>query len=258
MPTTTARIDVDVADQSLWRRLRDGDRSARAELVERHIGLATRLARRTKLKVPAHVDFEDLFSDACVGLMGAIDRFDVDAGYSFGAFATPRISGAINDGLRTRDTMPRGAHARLRALEIREEALSQKLGRSPTRAEIAALPGLSTSELEALDQLRIRRAGVSLDAPVSEDNADWGGLIGDDAFTPDERAERQSATEVLLSAVMDLPERERMVILWRFFDEQTQASIAPRLGVTESRICQLQAAALKRLRESVRREELNP
>lgn len=255
--TIITTVEIDAVEKEQWRRLRDGDLSARGELVERYIDLASRLARRTKLKVPAHVEFGDLFSDACLGLLNAIDRFDVDAGYSFGAFATPRIHGALNDGLRSRDSMPRGSHARLRRLESCRESLAQQLGRLPTRAELAATPELSEKELDALDQLRIRRAGVSLDAPVSEENADWGSQIGDSAPTPEEHAERCSASQTLLDAVMKLPERERKVILWRFFDEDTQATIAPRLGVTESRICQIQAAALERLVDSVRREELN-
>lgn len=231
----------------LLRYHRDGDLGAREELVERFLPLARQLARRY---ARGREPLEDLVQVASVGLVKAIDRFDVERKTSFSSYAVPTMLGELRRHFR--DTgwalhVPRGMQERALEVEHAVEALSARHGRAPSPAEIGDYVGATPEEvLSAMGAHRAAEA-VSLDAERgSEDGerATRGELIGaeDGGY---ELVEYGSAIAGTLQA---LPERDRLVLELRFAGDLTQTEIAARIGVSQMQVSRLMRRALERLR----------
>ncbi len=224
---------------------RTGDRALRDELVLEHIGLARALARRYAGRGES---LDDIQQVAMMGLVKAVDRFDPDRGLSFTTFAVPTITGEIKRHFRDRTwstRVPRGLQELALRLGNVVRTLSQELGRSPSVAEIAeALEVDEESVLEAMEVSRSYRA-ASLDAPAEDDsgrsmNDDVLGRV-DGAF---EAVEQRMTVDHLLST---LSERDRTIVVLRFFENKTQSEIAAEIGISQMHVSRLLARALERL-----------
>jgi RNA polymerase sigma factor for flagellar operon FliA len=224
--------------------------SDQERLLLEHLPIVRFLARRIHERLPQHVDIEDLVSAGVVGLMDAFTKFDPQKKVQFRSYAQFRIRGAILDSLRTLDWSPRDLRRKGRAAEEAVRILTARMGRSPSEAEIAAEMGLGLEEYQSLlGDLK----GLEIGTLHLEHNEDSGdeeiayipGRPEDDPLFCCLRGELK---EKLTSAIEQLPERERLVMTLYYFEELTMREIGLGLGVVESRVSQIHASAVVRLR----------
>lgn len=234
---------------ALWRRWRDqGDTEARRELLGRYLGLVHHAAREVAPRVRDAVSLDELVSAGSLGLMQAMAGFDIDRGLAFSTFAMRRIRGAILDELRARDPLSRADRAHVRRLDSAVAELEQRAGRAPTPREVAQHLGVDNDTLHRWRERTAHAGPVSLESePNGRLLADQLGDNGGEAVHGAvELAERRG---VIQAALAGLPSRERLVVSRSYFEEKPLREIAEELGVTESRVCQLRAQALARLRK---------
>ncbi|CAM3051118.1 SigB/SigF/SigG family RNA polymerase sigma factor [Prescottella defluvii] len=232
----------------------DGDDVARDELrsaiITRCLPLAEHIARRFDRRGEP---FDDLVQVARLGLLNAVDRYDVDRGSDFLAFAVPTIMGEVRRHFRDTGWAVR-VPRRLKELHFEitraSSALSQRLGRSPTFREIAVDLGVTEEDVEQGLQAASGYQALSVDAAArSEDGSTLGDLLGGD----DDALAGIDDHETLRAILDDLPERERTVLLLRFFRDQTQSQIAARIGVSQMHVSRILSDTLAKLRERVER-----
>ena len=256
-PVSSQRNDVGASqslgirareDLELLRRYhREGDAAARDELVERMLPVVRQLARRYQR---GSEQLDDLVQVGSLGLVKAIDRFDVERGSPFMRYAVPTILGEIKRHFR--DTgwaahVPRGMQERVMEVKGAMEELGSKLGRSPSPRELADALSLQLEEvLEALEAATAY-AAVSLDAPRPGDD-------GERETYAESMGERDGSYELVedaatvLPALGVLPERERLIVHLRFAEDLTQSEIAERIGVSQMHVSRLLRRALARVR----------
>jgi RNA polymerase sigma-B factor len=233
---------------------REGDRAARDELVARFTPLAEQLARRYSSSEPV----EDLRQVAMVGLLKALDRFDIDRGVAFSSYAVPTMLGEIKRYFRDSGWavhVPRAAQERALALGRVSRELSAHLGRAPSVAELAA--EMELTQEEVLDALHAGNAfdTVSLDArragaePGSERET-YAESIGEE----DDRLELAEYTASIEAALASLDPRDRVVLHLRFAEDLTQSEIAERIGVSQMQISRILRRAIAQLRDAAGEE----
>jgi RNA polymerase sigma-B factor len=236
---------TDVDERQLLRRWRDErDERARSELVERTLPLARTLARRYANKGETLDDLEQV---AALGLVKAIERFDLDREVRFTTFAVPTIAGEIKRHFRDRGWMvrvPREVQELSARLTIQRERLTRELGRSPTVPELARAAEAGIEQvLEALGAADAYRA-LSLDEPLGD------GLDALDSLGgPDIGFERVEQRHLLRSGLEHLPAREREILHLRFYEGLTQREIARRVGVSQMHVSRLIRRSIESLRE---------
>jgi RNA polymerase sigma factor for flagellar operon FliA len=233
---------------ALWRRWRDqGDVEARRELLGRYLGLVHHAAREVAPRVRDAVSLDELVSAGSLGLLQAMAGFDIDRGLAISTFAMRRIRGAILDELRARDPLSRADRAHVRRLDSAVAELEQRRGRAPTPGEVAQHLGVDHDTLHRWRERTAHAGPVSLESePNGRLLSDQIGDNGDElVHGAIELAERRG---VIQAALNGLPSRERLVVSRSYFEEKPLREIARELGVTESRVCQLRAQALARLR----------
>jgi RNA polymerase sigma factor FliA len=219
-----------------------------------HLPVVRFLARRIHERLPQHVEIEDLISAGVVGLMDAFAKFDPEKKVQFRSYAQFRIRGAILDSLRTLDWSPRELRRKGRAVEESVRVLTSRLGRAPSESEVAAEMAISLDEYH---QLLGDLKGLEIGTLHVERNED----SGDEELAyvpgrPDEdplfRCLRGELEERLTEAIGKLPERERLVMTLYYYEEMTMREIGLALGVVESRVSQVHASAVARLRASLK------
>jgi RNA polymerase sigma-B factor len=229
----------------------DPRRSAvRDELVTMHLPLVRHLARRYRDRGEST---DDLVQVGTVGLIKAVDRFDLSRGVEFSTFATPTILGEIKRHFRDRTwalRVPRRLQELQAQVTSRSEELTRTLHRAPTVRELAA--SLDVTEDEILEALEARHAynATSLEASAG-DGADGGSALADRFGELDPAFERVEYRESLRPLLDGLPERERRIVLLRFFHNMSQTQIADELGISQMHVSRLLAKALARLREGL-------
>ena len=229
------------------------DPKLREQLIMHYVHLVRFVVGRLGIPSTSTLDADDLLSFGVIGLINAIDRFEPDRGIKFEAYATARIRGAVIDQLRALNWMPRSAVTRSRQLERMLAEMEQRLGRPAHEDEIAAEFGVSIERYRHM----LVEAGtsiLSLDAPLApmrpdDDTASLSELLEDtSAPSPSEEAERNEQQQQLAAALHRLPPRERLLISLYYDDELTMKEISQIMHVSESRVCQLHAQAVLRLR----------
>jgi len=225
---------------------------SREEAIHKYLYLVKYVAGRIYVNLPSNVDLNDLINDGVFGLMDAIEKYDGSRAVKFETYAITRINGAILDALRSLDWVPRTVRQRSRALDHTYERLECELGRDPTDGELAARMQLSVREL---DRMRQRARGtnvVSLEEPISKNGESeiyLGDTLEDLESDVTGEIERSELHEELVGAVASLPSQERTVIQHYYFYGETLKQIKALLGVSESRVSQIHAAAVGRLRK---------
>jgi RNA polymerase sigma-B factor len=241
------RLGEQEPDTPVWRALRD-------ELVHRHLPLVQFLARRFRDRGEA---LPDLVQVATIGLIKAVDRFDPERGVEFATFATPTIAGEIKRHFRDRAWavhVPRKLQEQKAVVSRATTSLFQTLGRSPTVTELAA--STSLSEEQVLESLEIQAyTTVSLDAEPSGDAPALGTSLGEMLGELDAALEKVEYREALRPMLEKLGERERHILLLRFFSGMTQSEIASEIGISQMHVSRLLARTLARLREGLLAEE---
>ena len=227
----------------LWQQWKQqADEEARGLLVLHYSPLVKFVAGRLRSTMPAHVDQGDLVSDGVIGLMDAVEKFDPARGLKFQTYAVPRIHGAIVDGLRAADWVPRSTRAQIRALDRAAVELGSRLGRPPTTDELAVALDVT---VEAVRRTRDEQARTST-VPLANDH-DEPSLPAADLMPGDGDA----LPEGFGDAMRSLPERDQIVLALYYWERLTLAEIGRVLGVSESRISQLHSRATASLRTAL-------
>jgi RNA polymerase sigma factor for flagellar operon FliA len=242
--------------RELWRRYKaDGDEKARERLVVAYSPLVKFIAGRMASGLPSHVEESDLISYGLLGLIGAIERFDLEREIKFETFAVARVKGAIIDELRSLDWVPRSVRARARDVERAHQKLEGRLQRGPTDEEMAAELDLT---LEGFQDVLLEIANSSVLAlddlwtfadPEGGSQVSVLDTIQDPAgIDPEDEAHASELKDRLADAIESLPERERLVVALYYYENLTLREIGEVLGVTESRVSQLHTKAVIGLR----------
>lgn len=210
------------------------------------------LARRMAATMPNSIDVGDLVQDGVIGLIDAANRFDEGRGIKFETFAERRVRGAMIDALR-RDAWPRGVRRQRRELDAAREALRRELGHEPSMADLAARVG---SDEKRLSRTIVRINTIEATSPLANgDNFDEAclptALVPSEPDSPHKAYEKLETKERVRSAIGSLPKREQKVIALYYYNEVTMKEIGAEIGVNESRVSQLHARAIRRLRESL-------
>ena len=226
--------------------------ASQAKRVEAGIPFVEALARRMAATMPHSIDLSDLVQDGVIGLIDAAHRFDDSRGIKFETFAERRIRGAMIDALR-KDAWPRGVRRVRRELEAAREKLRASLGHEPSLAELAKAVG---SDEKRLGKTIVRINTIESTSPFS--NADTvdesqlpAVLVPAEPERPDLQYERDEVRDRVRNAIATLPAREQRVIALYYYNEVTMKDIGAELGVNESRVSQLHARAIRRLREAL-------
>ena len=202
--------------------------------------------------MPHSIDLSDLVQDGVIGLIDAAHRFDDSRGIKFETFAERRIRGAMIDALR-KDAWPRGVRRVRRELEAAREKLRASLGHEPSLADLAQAVG---SDEKRLGKTIVRINTIESTSPFSSaENVDEAQLpavlVPAEPERPDMQYERDEVKTRVRNAIATLPPREQRVIALYYYNEVTMKDIGAELGVNESRVSQLHARAIRRLREAL-------
>ena len=216
------------------------------------IPFVEQLARRVAATMPHSIDIGDLVQDGVIGLIDAAHRFDEARAIKFETFAERRVRGAMIDALR-KDAWPRGVRRQRRELEAAREELRRELGAEPSLADLAAKMG---SDEKRLSRTIVRIHAIESTSPLANnENLDEStlpaALIPSEPEQPDTAYERSETKLRVRAAIASLPVREQKVIGLYYYGEATMKQIGSEIGVNESRVSQLHARAIRRLRESL-------
>lgn len=239
----------DNPDLSLhWERwLHRGDSGARDHLAIHYSPLVKFVAGRIGAGLPSGVDPGDLVGAGIFGLLDALDRFEPDRGVKFETFATPRIRGAIYDGLRELDWVPRSVRSRARSVEQAFGELEARFGRAPTDDELAEHLSITEAELDnwlkSIASTTVGPLDRLVEAGHEPAAVDQRGLD-----TPIAVVEDGEMREAMRSEIRALPDREKLVLSLYYDEGLTLAEIGEVLGVTESRVSQIHTRAVLHLR----------
>ena len=202
--------------------------------------------------MPHSIDIGDLVQDGVIGLIDAANRFDEDRGIKFETFAERRVRGAMIDALR-KDAWPRGVRRQRRELEAAREQLRRELGYEPSLADLAAKVG---SDEKRLSRTIVRINTIESTSPLatadhSDDSTLPAALLPSEPERPDAATSGARCGTACGPRLQSLPSRERKVIGLYYYGEVTMKQIGQEIGVNESRVSQLHARAIRRLRDAL-------
>lgn len=197
---------------------------------------------------PGAVDRDDLISDGVIGLIDAIEKFDMNLGNKFETYAVRRIRGQMIDKLRSLDWVPRSVRGKARDIAEQREELELEIGRPATHEEVAQHLGLTMEQYwEAQSAATVSRLEYST-VGYQDGESDRHDTLIDPTSNPVEYAETQEVRERIIEAIVDMDERSKTILVLYYLHEMTLAEIGQILGVTESRVCQLQSKVLGTLK----------
>lgn len=231
----------------------------RDQLVQRLTPLVKRIAFHLLARLPSNVQVEDLIQNGMLGLLDAMGRFEAGQGAQFETYASQRIRGAMLDGLRSNDWLPRSLRRELRRVEAMIAQLEQENGRPPGEAELAAALDLTLADYQKMLQEARGHQVLYFDDMVAEDGEDFlERHFVDDESDPLHQLEEANLREHLVAAIAELPEREKLVMALYYEEELNLREIGEVLNVTESRVCQLHSQAIARVRARLFAGEMPP
>lgn len=213
-------------------------------LARKYMPLVRKIGWHVHGRVSNAIDIEDLLQIGMVALVEAANSFE-DRGFGFASYAQMRIRGAMIDHLRRHATICRSAMARRKQLNAARNRLEQRLGRSPTDAEMSVEMGLSPADYRQIVDSSEIAQHQSMDE-VYSDQSMWFADVEDRA---DDAMERESLKKALAHGIGKLPEREAMVLQLYFVEEMNLEEIGQTLDIGAARVCQIKKAALMKLRD---------
>jgi RNA polymerase sigma factor for flagellar operon FliA len=242
-----------VDEEKLWEKYKSNNsQKAKEKLILEYIPLVKHIAGKIIVDLPDRFDFEDLVNYGVLGLIDAIDRFDHQRGIKFSTYAVPRIKGAIYDELRRIDWVPTQVRRKSKQLSRALRELENELGRSPTDEEIRNKLDLTVEEFRNFLQEVNIPENISLEkfiSPQAKDSVKLKDMIQDDSeVEPDQVFAYNQIKEVLGNAIDKLPEKEKLVVSFYYYEDLTLQEIGEIMELTTARISQLHTKAIFRLR----------
>jgi RNA polymerase sigma factor for flagellar operon FliA len=236
----------------------------RGKIINEFAPLIKYIASRIAIRLPPHIDLNDLINAGVIGLIDAIEKFDASKQIKFKTYAEFRITGAILDELRSMDWVPRSVRQKARKVEDAYSRLEYNLGRPASDDEVAKEMNV---DMDTFYRLLSETASVSLLSldDLGEDDNDLSKrnllefIIQDDKDWPSHKIRYAEVRTMVAKAIQSLPEKERMVISLYYYDELTMKEIGHVLKFTESRVSQIHTKAILRLRSKMQKilKEIN-
>ncbi len=225
----------------------------RDQLAKHYAPLVKRIAYQLMAKLPASVQVEDIIQNGMLGLLDAMSRYEEGLGAQFETYAVQRIRGAMLDGLRENDWLPRSLRRDMRRIETAIHTLEQQKGRQPTEGELAESLGMPLGEYQKMLQEARGYQLVYFEDFTDGDDDDYldRHSVGTEDLDPLARLLDKNMRDVLVRAIGDLPDREKTVMGLYYEEDLNLREIGEILGVSESRVCQLHSQAIARLRSRI-------
>jgi RNA polymerase sigma factor for flagellar operon FliA len=220
-------------------------------LVNHYTPLVKRIAYHLMAKLPASVQVDDLVQNGMIGLLDALGRFEEGLGAQFETYAVQRVRGAMLDGLRENDWLPRGIRKEMRRVESALQKLGHEQGRQPSEGELAAALDMSLADYQKLLQEARGHQIIYLEDLSGEDEDYLEHHSTGISLDPLAMLEESSMRNALVAAIAELPEREKLMMALYYEQDLNLREIGEVMGVTESRVCQLHTQAVVRLRAAV-------
>jgi len=247
--------------EQLWHQWkRKNDPQAKNKLIESYLPLVRYVVNRFSNRYPRNVHRDDLISYGTFGLIDAVEKFDLERGLRFETYASWRIRGAMIDGLRQNDWVPRTIREKAKNIEVAYEELEQKYMRTVTDEEVSEHLQVSVEQFQKMLQEISLTALTSLEEPIKEEEMETRKmlLMDEQAKNPDHKVNEVYQKETLAQAIERLTEREKVVVSLFYYEELTLSEIAEVMSLTPSRISQLHSRAMLRLRDALacRKHEL--
>jgi len=242
---------VDVMEiTELWKNYKETyDNEFRNELVLKYSWLVKSIVRRISPISGSYTEAEDLNSYGIIGLIKAIEKFDLEKGVTFETFATYRIRGEMIDFMRRNDWVPRSVRKRILEVEDASSALINELGRQPTQTELGIKLGFEAGELTQTLSDRERFSLVSFEELIYDSVQVDSELVSD---TPEGHLQEFELLEVLTKSLNELPERDRLIVTLYYFEELNLKEISGILGVSESRVSQIHSKAIEKMKKNLK------
>ncbi len=237
--------------ENLWSEyLKDkGNKQLRDKLIVQYIYLARYVVGRIKVNLPSSFSFDDIVSFGIEGLIDAIIKYYPSKGAKFESYALMRIRGAIIDKIRSADWLPRTLRKKIKEIRIATERLKQQIGRAPTTKEVADMVGMSEEKVLEIMSSDVNVNSIYDKKGTGDDSVEIIDTIEDEhSDKPEEEIERRDAKKELEAALKKLPERERTLLVFYYHENMTLKEIGEAINVSESRVCQLHAQAIMKLR----------
>lgn len=234
------------------------DRNNREQIIKDYVPLVKFVAHRIASRLPSHVELDDLINSGILGLMDAIEKFEPARNIKFKTYAELRIKGAILDGLRDLDWVPRSLRRKKKDIEGAYHSLEQQMGRAATDEEVAVHLGIPLEELHKnLDELKGVTLGTFVEVGEDGEGESLISFVPDpDAEDPHQTFQASEIKEILRTAMEVLPKKEKFVVQLYYFDELTMKEIGTLLNITESRVSQLHTKAMLRLRGKLLEQQI--
>ncbi|MEE2987596.1 MAG: FliA/WhiG family RNA polymerase sigma factor [Nitrospinota bacterium] len=229
----------------------------REAIIMEYAPMIKYVASRIALRLPPHIEVDDLISVGVLGLMDAIGKYDPNRGAKFKTYAEFRVRGAILDELRSMDWVPRSVRQKATSIDAVVQKLQAKLGRPPSDEEVAGEMGVSLDEFftrlnqtQSIPILSLEDLGIAKESGEQKSLLDC--LAGKSDSDPQTQLRLNELKEIIAKAIDTLPEKERLMISLYYYEELTMKEIGEILSITESRVSQIHSKAVFRLRTKLK------
>ena len=225
------------------------NKQARDTLIVQYIYLVRYVVGRVKVSLPVTISIEDIAGYGVEGLINAIERFSPQKNTRFETYALIRVRGAILDRIRSEDFLPRSVRKKIKDIKQAAEVLKQQLGRTATSTEIANYLDMDVDKVNQVMSEDVVVTSIYDKRGTSEDSMEIIDTIEDsNKLNPQERMEEKNVKTDLQKALQRLPERERVLMVLYYQENMTMKEIGETIGMSESRVCQLHAQAIMKLK----------
>lgn len=225
------------------------NKSIRDTLIVQYIYLIRYVVGRVKVTLPSTISIEDIAGYGVEGLINAIERYSPQKNTRFETYALIRIRGAILDRIRAQDFLPRSVRKKIKDIKNAQEHLKQELGRMPTTTEVASHLDMEPDKVLQLLSEDTTMTSLYDKKGNTDDSVEIIDTIQDtNKLNPQEQAEEQNVKQELEKALKRLPERERIIMVLYYQENMTLKEIGATINMSESRVCQLHAQAIMKLK----------
>ena len=225
------------------------NKNARDTLIVQYIYLIRYVVGRVKITLPSTISIEDIAGYGVEGLINAIERYSPQKNTRFETYALIRIRGAILDKIRAQDFLPRSVRKKIKDIKQAQEHLKQELGRIPTTNELASYLDMEPEKVTQLLSEDTTITSLYDKKGSTDDSVEIIDTIQDtNKLNPQEQAEEKNVKQELEKALLRLPERERIIMVLYYQENMTMKEIGETINMSESRVCQLHAQAIMKLK----------
>ncbi len=225
------------------------NKAARDALIVQYIYLIRYVVGRVKVTLPATISVEDIAGYGVEGLINAIERYSPQKNTRFETYALIRIRGSIIDRIRAQDFLPRSVRKKIKDIKNAQESLKQELGRMPTTSEVAQYLDMEPEKVNQILAEDTTMTSIYDKRGNTDDSVEIIDTIQDtNKLNPQEQAEEKNVKQELEKALKRLPERERTIMVLYYQENMTLKEIGETIGMSESRVCQLHAQSIMKLK----------